>query len=254
MSKKIFLIGVVLLLLVSLVFVFARDLEATVTLPQIPTQPTLEGQSVVYYMKMLNSKIFSSSIASGDIIFDSKLKSETTKDSINISQSGSEGRNSNSENKVTWVGIRAKQASIIFPPVESKVNGTKGQLSMVYARGKVLGSFDWGERFVSVMNNGLVVTCYDRAMSVTKLNNSVWGSQTSLYLMPFESEDSCNNPSVLVDNLPLVNIVANKGDGVDSVEITSPLIPDVCNGKTFDNVYSNSNKLTITKEMCEKAS
>lgn len=62
MSKKIFLIGIIFLLLVSVMFVFARDLEATVTLPQVPTQPLLEGQSVVYYLKMFNSRVFGSSV------------------------------------------------------------------------------------------------------------------------------------------------------------------------------------------------
>jgi|GEM_PF-2332323 len=58
-------VGVILLLSVTMIsFVFARDIAATVSIPDIPQQQLLAGKSVAYYLKVLNANLVSGANAS----------------------------------------------------------------------------------------------------------------------------------------------------------------------------------------------
>ncbi len=61
MDKKLVSVLLILMLVVSLTFVFARELEATVILPSVPNTAQVTeaptGQSLVYYLRFLNKSV-----------------------------------------------------------------------------------------------------------------------------------------------------------------------------------------------------
>lgn len=250
MKTKIKAISLFLFIILALSFIFITNENILTTVWANPTKSTLkDGESVVYYLKAFNSKLFNLDSMT-EVIFDPRLEHRTIRSSGDELKEGSVVKNNNPQNTITWSEIRSIQGSIIFPEVQSKVRSSEGQLSLIFAKGRVAGTFDTGERFFSVLNKGIVQTCYERDLSFTKLNNFVHGSHTSLYFLPFEGEETCN--ASLIDNRPIVSIVINKKSFWDDVIITSPLIPDACNGKNFNNVLSNDGVLKITMEMCNE--
>ncbi len=183
----------------------------------------LSGQSLAYYLKVSNKKIIgdlgpSVSELKGDI--DGKTGSDSGKKSNGTAEvSGGAS--------ITWNNILpTRKSTIIFPSVDGK------QLKLVFEKSS------WnGINYLSVYENDSKVDCYFNVWE--GIWNALGGKNTLVYGLT-DKKEVCD---YAVNGKFIVDAELDKSGSYYSFNITSPLIPTNCQGKTFSQI---NDSLTVT--------
>ncbi|HNV01091.1 MAG TPA: hypothetical protein PKK60_01540 [archaeon] len=186
------------------------------------TEPALGGQSVVYYDKLLNARIFSGAIIPTP---------QELKEDVESKKGLVEGEKSDSPSSakggatITWSNLLpTTDYEISFAPVNGK------SLKMTFTKSK------WsGVRYVDVLVNNSPVNCYNSPYAGLA---NYFGGKNTLVLGWFETEEHCDYP---VDGRYVVDTKLSSEGDYYKLEITSPLIPTSCSGQTISATNQNIN-------------
>ncbi|MFA5763873.1 MAG: hypothetical protein WC915_03590 [archaeon] len=245
MDKRIFA------LLIVLILSFSFLMAATMVFPTINsnTTPVESGQSIIYYLKVLNKQLVASSVSAElNDYSDEEREARANEAKQNMGSikppvvTDAIEKNTNQINTFTWKNLRQgseNHAAIFFPFVKSKLNDTNRQLGLSFTANSIKK-----EQWVWAYVNGKEIPCYSGWSSIINV------AKYPLRFTWWETDESCTFP---IDGIDVVSIsIKDSGTGGYDLIIKSPLIPDSCNGKEqTQGVVSNSeNALYLDK--CSK--
>jgi hypothetical protein len=250
--RKVFFGMVILLFITGLVL--ADSFVATVVETEgTPEAVVYEGESIVYYLELLNGKLLSQT-DSGAAIADEKARKEAelgkTEEEIaqlvNESKSTVSGAqktaknpaaekvNTRWDNSSTWTSILGgSNSTIIFPPVIA--DGKSQQLKLVFMpRGSD------GIANIDPYINNEITKCYQ---GWGRFFNNWLGS--TIVLGWGEGQETCY--ATKIENRYFLDVKLSSSGGYSQLVIKSPLIPDACRGKTFSqDTADNQSILKVT--------
>ncbi len=190
-----------------------------------------EKTPVVSFIKLINKKIVENKFnfgfawiengSKGDaaaIVTANKAKGSAESDMGFINTDSTRTRLSNS---ITWTGLRSGGDATIGVPYATLFSGDKSTLTVTYYHN------NWTNiEYIYVFVNGQQVRC-----------KSAWGGVinaqfTAMILGWGETQESCSAYSV--DGVDVLSVKLQSVGGNTEMILTSPLIPDIFNGKSFN--------------------
>ncbi len=211
-----------------------------ITLPLPTSTPTTtSGNSIIYYLKVINSNLVDNSF--GGLRNANVSKAQEINSKVGSSNSSSATNDSSitqtelKSKEVTWTDILpTESATIIFPKIQS--SSGNHQLKVIFNPREW-----WGVRFVEVFDNGVRINCQS-GFWTTAWNGL--GLADSMVFGWGEGDEPCKK---IIANNYIVEMSVS-GESRKNIVLKSPIIPQSCPSSVSQNNAGNGYILNVSCE------